>query len=126
MFPLLGDKVAVRAISPLLVDLLQVGEDVVHRDPLVDAAGLRAPEVFGHAGGEVLAQDVRVELSPVGGLELALRALLVLQLEVLPLLVLVPHDLHPVVVVAEAALVPPLLPPAGSQFNGELRTILEP
>ena len=106
------DEVAVRAVAPLLVHLLHVGLDVVGGDALVGAAGLRAPEVLGHARGEVLAQDVRVELAPVGRLELALRALLVLELEVLPLLVLVAHHLHPVVVVAVAALEAPLLLPA--------------
>ena len=76
------------------MDLLHVREDMVRRDALVLAAGLRALEVLGHAGRQVLAQDVRVELAPVGGLELALRALLVLELQVLTLLVLVPDDLH--------------------------------
>ena len=89
--------------------------EVFHQVPVVvravQAAGLRAPEVFGHAGREVLSQDVGVQLSHVIGLELALRALLVLQLQVLPLLVLVPDDLHPVVVVAVAALEPLPLPP---------------
>ena len=73
---LLGDEVALGALPALLVDLLQVGEDVVRRDALVRAAGLRAAKVLGDAGGEVLAQDVGVELAAVGGLELALRALL--------------------------------------------------
>ena len=108
---LLRDEIALRTLSSLLVDLFQVREDVVRRDALVQAAGLRAPEVFGHAGREVLSQDVGVQLSHVIGLELALRALLVLQLQMLPLLVLVPDDLHPVVVVAVAALEPLLLPP---------------
>ena len=49
---------------------------MVGGDALVRAAGLRAPKVLGDAGGEVLAQDVGVELAAVGGLELALRALL--------------------------------------------------